>query len=320
MVKFKQEAKNTDNATDPTSGGLGGMLSSAFSFFGKVLDNLKKDKRLTILWGFAVLQLVVLIVVLVLGELGTGAKLSVIIISMCIIVGLFIYTVPRLQSGVSGEKENDQGKILIERFYQLVKPKPNDAFKLIHTARIAAIKQSDPQFDEVRFAKMYDTTRQYKNFHIELIDQDKLGRNYRVEFDVEDEFPRNRLLDLTQKLFSDAFNKGIISSEQMADGIIENFKAYYTVPDNAIPRIREFINSRQYGTLFEPDFIYELKLNLEKGTHASLALKQNHPSTVRVWRHFIQTIQVIKENKTWKIGEGLERPSLIASYIGSNPP
>jgi hypothetical protein len=73
------------------------LLESAFGFFTRVLNVVKGDLRLAILWGFGVLLLVVLIVALVLaGDLTPLMKLGVVVLIVLVLAYLFVHTVPKL--------------------------------------------------------------------------------------------------------------------------------------------------------------------------------------------------------------------------------
>src|SRR6266404_5939412 len=66
--------------------GFWAFMRSAFVFFGKVLEAVKHDTRLAILWGFGVLFLVILVSVLVLAhELPDYAKLTTIILIILVL-------------------------------------------------------------------------------------------------------------------------------------------------------------------------------------------------------------------------------------------
>jgi hypothetical protein len=72
-------------------------MDTAFGFFGNLLEAIKRDTRLTILWGFGVLLFVCLVVLLVLApDLHPTAKAILIGGVILILPVLFIYTVPRL--------------------------------------------------------------------------------------------------------------------------------------------------------------------------------------------------------------------------------
>jgi hypothetical protein len=73
-------------------------MRSALGFSGKVLDAVRHDPRLVVLWGVGVSLLVLLGGVLSLtGELPRYGKLTTAAIVIVILAGLFAYTVPRVK-------------------------------------------------------------------------------------------------------------------------------------------------------------------------------------------------------------------------------
>jgi len=70
------------------------FMKSVFKFFGDVLSAIRKDRMLSILWGFGVLLLVLLVATFVLArDLSSNAKLLVVGLTVIALVGIFIYTI-----------------------------------------------------------------------------------------------------------------------------------------------------------------------------------------------------------------------------------
>lgn len=76
--------------------GFWSWMLPAWTFFEKVLQAVKTDLRLTVLWGFGVLLLIALISVLVLGGLSSEMQLAAIVVIVGTIAILFVYTVSKL--------------------------------------------------------------------------------------------------------------------------------------------------------------------------------------------------------------------------------
>jgi hypothetical protein len=95
----KQGRASNQGVLTTFASGFWAFMRSAFVFFERVLDAVKDDSRLTILWGFAVLLLVVLISVLVLAnDLAPLAKLILAVVVILTLVALFLYTIPRVRA------------------------------------------------------------------------------------------------------------------------------------------------------------------------------------------------------------------------------
>jgi hypothetical protein len=320
MTQSNSDSSNNDTANNTETPGAGfwGSIGTVFTFFGKILEAIKRDKQLVIVWGISVLFLVMLLGVLAIGNLTSGANLTVIIVIAVIVAGLCIYSITRSKSTAS-PVANDPGISVVERFYRLIgEKKLSEAYDMIHPSRIKVIHQSDPDFDSAGFARTYETTRRYEHMNVQFDGGSNRARNYTVSFDVLDEFPRNRLYKTRNELFNEVFNQGCITSQQIIEGVIADLKAYYIVPDSVLPWIDDFIKNRQYGSLYDPEFVYEVKRNLEKVKNSILIPKENTPSSILVWRHYIQSLQLMQDNKTWKIGEGLSA-SVTAPYLDSSP-
>jgi HEAT repeat protein len=95
MVENKPEEPVQQEASGDT--GFWSFMQYAFSFFGEVLNAVRRDLSLAILWGFGVLFLVVLIVALMLArDVPPIAKLGLTVLILMLLTGLFLYTVPRM--------------------------------------------------------------------------------------------------------------------------------------------------------------------------------------------------------------------------------
>ena len=82
----------------------------AFQFFTRVLNAVKGDTTLAILWGFGVLLLVVLIATFVLArDLAPIMKLIVVFLVVSAIAVLFVHTVP--QAAQQGRRRVRRGNL-----------------------------------------------------------------------------------------------------------------------------------------------------------------------------------------------------------------
>ena len=79
--------------------GFWGFMKSALGFFERVLDAVKNDTRLAILWGFGVLLLVLLVATLFIARdlppIGKGIFAALVVI---VLTFLFVYTLQRTES------------------------------------------------------------------------------------------------------------------------------------------------------------------------------------------------------------------------------
>ena len=79
--------------------GFWGFMKSVLGFFESVLDTVKSDTRLAILWGFGVLLLVLLVATLFIARdlppIGKGIFAALIVL---VLTFLFVYTLPRTES------------------------------------------------------------------------------------------------------------------------------------------------------------------------------------------------------------------------------
>lgn len=71
-------------------------LGDSFAFFGRVLDTIKKQPVLSILWGFAVLILVFTVVVLILGGLPENRRLIVVLVNVVVLAGALVFTLSKV--------------------------------------------------------------------------------------------------------------------------------------------------------------------------------------------------------------------------------
>ncbi len=95
-LKRKKEESKTPKGNDrvKNADGFWSFMSWVFSFFDNVLKAVKKEPRHTILWGFGVLLLAVLIVALFIGlSLTPIMKFIVIVLIVLVLVFLYVYTV-----------------------------------------------------------------------------------------------------------------------------------------------------------------------------------------------------------------------------------
>jgi len=92
--------------------GFWGFMQSALGFFAKVLDTVKKDPRLAILWGFGVLLLVLLVATLFIArDIPPIGKVILAALIVVVLTFLFVYTLPRTETpkpSVSGEMDRIQ--------------------------------------------------------------------------------------------------------------------------------------------------------------------------------------------------------------------
>lgn len=97
MKKPMQSPKSEETKT--SGGNFWSFIGDkVFPFFGKVLENVKKDNKLAILWGFGVLVLVLVIVTFILaGDVPPIGKLVIAIVTIVFLGVIFIYTLSKIE-------------------------------------------------------------------------------------------------------------------------------------------------------------------------------------------------------------------------------
>jgi hypothetical protein len=212
----------------------------------------------------------------------------------------------------------DQAKENIEKFYSAIEDGNFDtAFRLIHPARLDEIRAVKPNFSRDQFKELYASTREYKNRFVSrlhsLFETD--SRVYSVSFDVSDEVPRNRLYESRQALVKDVAQTGILNIEPLLSSVINNLKESYDLPPNIEPVVRDDVLSRQFESVFDPLFLSEIRRNLSEEYQVRMTLRRTRPSTMLVWRHFLQNIEMLKDDQSWKVRQGIAQPRAVANYL-----
>ena len=216
-----------------------------------------------------------------------------------------------------------EGKRTIEHFYDAVQDRDFDtASRLIHPARLDEVRKTIPTFGRDQSAETYATTREYKNRAITRLtaDGDAPARLYEASFDVSDEVPRNRLYESRQGLVKDWGARGLINSESLMTFIMDNLMEFYDVPASAESVVREYIRNRQFGSILDPLFLSEIRRNLIVDAHLELAVRPVQPTTILVWRQFLQNLQLVQDGGEWKIRQGLARPRAVTNYLQTAAP
>jgi hypothetical protein len=245
---------------------------------------------------------------------GSLAKLIAAVTSL----GTLMVSVLNVSTPLGATPEPDKAKQTIEQFYDAISDRNFDsAFRLIHRARLEEIRKVIPTFDRDKFAQTYDTTREYRNRFIALTapSDDAAGRVYIVSFDVSDEVPRNRLYESRQTLVKDLAAQRILNFDVLMGFVFSNLRQYYEVPGSTEAIIKDYVANRQFESLLDPLFLSEIRRNLSVDYHVDLAPRVVRPSTVMVWRHFLQNLHLLKEDGTWKIRQGLAQPKAAAIYL-----
>jgi hypothetical protein len=96
---------------------------------------------------------------------------------------------------------------------------------------------------------------------------------------------------------------------------MNNLKESYDLPPNSEPVIRDYVLSRQFESVFDPLFLSEIRRNLSEEYRLQLTLRRTRPSTAVVWRHFLQNIEMLKDDQSWKIRQGIAQPRAVANYL-----
>src|SRR6266571_5138954 len=87
--------------------GMWGFLQPGWDFIGEVLDAVKTDRKLAAVWGFAILFVEALILILGLAKLTEFAQFGVILLIIGALCFLLVYTVRRLPAnGYAGRDKS----------------------------------------------------------------------------------------------------------------------------------------------------------------------------------------------------------------------
>lgn len=243
------------------------------------------------------------------------------ILSIISSIGIIVTAIPTIFTILPkyNQIENDEGKKTIRRFYNDIKDKNNrnfhDAWGLIHNARIDEINNDDrrkkgiPDFDEEAFKKTYATTEQYGRIDIQ---EDKHEDNedwYWVSFNVQDIFRSNTLYQNRTLSINKSFENGLINKDKIQKIIMNDLSSHFVIPKDSTA-IYEYVMRQTLDHVFGCDFISETGRNLNLKSN-----DEEHMPTTPVWRHFVQHIQVMKDNNDWKIRSGLARDNnTISEY------
>jgi hypothetical protein len=238
-------------------------------------------------------------------------------------VGALVVSVLNASTPIGPSPTPDEAKRAVEEFYDALQDRNFDiAYRLIHRARIDEIRETIPNFDRNMFAATYATTREYRNILIEPLKapHDTTGRMYATSFDVSDEVPRNRLYESRQALVKDLGTQGLVNPNYLVSSVIRNLREFYDVPTTAEPAIRDYVLNRQFESILDPIFLSEIIRNLSVDHHLLMRAHVPAPSSVIVWRHFLEDIRMQTEEGNWKIRGGLAVPRAIANYEGASTP
>ena len=103
----------------------------------------------------------------------------------------------------------------------------------------------------------------------ELVEQ-----NYRVSYDVIDEFPKNRyFFEVRSKNVGEALHTESVNEKEVFNAVVTNMRGYHEVPDEVLPQLQEVLDKMPVWFVFAPELITEVR-RLMKSTIRLISRKR----------------------------------------------
>jgi hypothetical protein len=200
---------------------------------------------------------------------------------------------------------HDEARDTICTFYDHVQRKDfAQAFDLVHDARKEEMKQQGRTYED--FKKSSESVREYRNIQIDFEQaESNTSRLYWVSFDVKDSFPENRLSDDSWHSSSRMIDAGVVSGKKLLDIVMSDLGRYYDVPEEAVPKVREYLRKASLHFILEPAFIADVG--------DAIHLNRKPVNGVESWSHHIESVKLQTDNG-WKIRSGLFPETFIGTY------
>jgi len=227
-------------------------------------------------------------------------KFGIVVPIITVVLASLISLIGSRRSRSLDQPTADERAAVIQQFYDhLNNQKYEDAWALIHPLRKAQIQQRVKDAND------------FSHVHIKtaLETDDATEPTYVVGFDVRDDVPRSVIYQLSEQQVEESVKNGIINQNKVVDLVFANLNDYFDLSDADRRKIRERLGKRRLSSLFSPVFVEEFasELGLEQHRRSTLPLKDS------IWRHFILRLTLRKDEYSWKIRSGLDKP-LIAEY------